>query len=162
MSLRKPDLNPWVLARLYPDPLFEPPKAPEAKPSAGIPFLGNNRQHVLILVNHEPEPYLSDELLEFLIQVLGACQLSMSDVALVNLRHADGLSYLNLQHQFQPLKLLAFGTSLEDGPFPKPGWNEVQFADQCSWLHSASLMELKSNQSVKITFWKALKSLFNL
>lgn len=162
MSLRQPALNPWVLAHLYTDPLFEPRKDPSLGSNAPIPFLGDNRQHILILVEHTPEPFLPDDLLEFLIQVLGACQLSMSDVALVNRQHLPGLRYVDLQHQFQPAKILAFGTQLQDSPLPKAPWNEVQFVDQCSWLHSASLGELKDDKSLKIIFWKELKSLFNL
>lgn len=162
MSLRQPALNPWVLAHLYTDPLFEPGKSPELSSSAPIPFLGDNRRHMLILVDHKPEPFLPDDLLEFLIQVLGACRLSMSDVALVNRQQLVGLRYVDLQHQFQPAKILAFGTHLEDGPLPKAPWNEVQFADQCSWLHSAPLRDLKEDKSLKVIFWKELKSLFNL
>ena len=162
MSLRKPALNPWVLAHFYTDPLFEPSKDPEPGSSDPIPFLGDNRRHVLILVDHTPEPFLSDDLLEFLIQVLGACQFSMSDVALVNRQRLPGLRYVDLQHQFQPVKILAFAVQLQDGPLPQAPRNEVQFADQCSWLHSASLRELKDDKALKIIFWKELKSLFNL
>ena len=64
------------LASVYTGPLKERPEKW---------YLGNNGKNISILV-HEPEAaFLSEESLDFLTKILGACKLNMGDVAVINI-----------------------------------------------------------------------------
>lgn len=71
-----------------------------------LQFLGKNLQHVVMLVNYAQEVHLPDVQLEFLGNILKACQLNLGDVAIVNC-YKQTVNEQQLQ-QLRPRLLLLF------------------------------------------------------
>ena len=89
MSLNNIILPPIVIQQLFTRSLvdYKKEKAAEEKTaSKQFAVLGNNRQHIIILIDNEETLYLPDEELNFLFGVLAACNLVMDDIAILNIR----------------------------------------------------------------------------
>src|ERR1051325_8994896 len=92
MSLNNISLVPFVVGSLYSTVLVETGtdevivKSPAAEPVQESKWksLGNNRQQVLIVVNHTDRVHLPDEELGFLTTIVSACKMDLGDVAIVN------------------------------------------------------------------------------
>src|SRR5690349_5354955 len=97
-KIRLPD---FIIAELYKDSLValedaqtvEPPPQPlpvvqlVETPGAEnkIRYLGSNKKHVTIIVDVQETAFLPEDDLAFLTNILKACQLSLGDIAVVNL-----------------------------------------------------------------------------
>lgn len=164
MSLKAIELDPFLLAGLYTQPLI--PEIKEGKESSGtpqggsLPALGNNRQSILLLIHNPDEPYLEPSLFDLLVKILKACRYSLDDVALVNTAQND-VDWFRLQSQFIPHRIVLFGNALPDLTQGKKA-NESWSTDGCSFLLADSLASIAKNVSIKTLFWKALQSFFSL
>ena len=63
------------------------PVSAEPEPTIEWRSLGSNQRGILVAVNYENITNLPDPQLEFLMQLLKACQLSLNDVALININN---------------------------------------------------------------------------
>ncbi len=162
MTLNTIQLNPSMLAEFYAGVLVE--TGPLAAPSTKeIRFLGNNKKNILVMVNHEEIPFLTDTELNFLSQVLGACRLSLADIAIVNF-HPDGSTQIQeVFHTLQPVKILLFNVDpLSIGlPINFP-WFQVQDFDRRKYLFSPSLSEIEQDKLLKQKLWASLKNMFDI
>ena len=96
MSLDNIQLTPILWQNLYKHALIQEKKIQASDPIANantIPFLGNNKKMITLLVHDEEAIYLSDASLKFLLGILSACKLSMDDIALVNLSKNNGITH---------------------------------------------------------------------
>ena len=86
MSLDDIQLGPFLVQHLYKhsivdldtikkNGMFDVPQ---------IPFLGKNENGILVLVNEAYNAFLPDADLQLLTGILTACNLSLADIALVN------------------------------------------------------------------------------
>src|SRR5450432_4165689 len=103
MDLNNIELPAFVVADLYQSSLIEAGKTPpDVRPLAAIiekeqpasrwKHLGENKKNILAIVNYADVVYLPDNELGFLTGILGACKLSLADVAIINLNnHPDAL-----------------------------------------------------------------------
>jgi hypothetical protein len=126
------------------------------------PSLGGNKKGVLILVSSEKAPFLPDAELEFLTTILGACKLSIADVAIVNLQRYPQ-AYTELVKQFQSKQVLLFGVTPQqiDLPFHFPH-AQLQNFDQRTYLSSFPLGAIALDRELKTQLWGCLKSMFGL
>ena len=87
MNLNNISLTPQQVADLYTNVLIESESiaVPEKE---NIAFLGNNKKNIVVLVNYTDVPFLPDEQLNFLMNILGACHLTLADVAIVKIGRA--------------------------------------------------------------------------
>jgi hypothetical protein len=129
----------------------------------GLLYLGNNTKHILVIVDDENAAYLPDEDLQFLIGILTACKLSMSDTALINFNKNPTINYKMLMKQFKPEKVICLGIDLAALEFPLqfPHY-QVQQYNQQSYLAAPSLKKLASDKQEKLQLWNCLKKLFSI
>jgi hypothetical protein len=125
--------------------------------------LGENRKNVLIIVSYSDAVHLPDHDLDFLTGILGACKLSMADVAVVNTNNHPEASYRELLDFFKSKVVLLFAVEPASFGLPMsfPHFQIQPFAGN-SFLFSPSLTELEHDKLLKSKLWVCLKRLFNL
>jgi len=125
--------------------------------------LGNNQKNILLIVNCPDTVYLPDRELAFLTGILGACKLSLAEVALVNLGHYPDVMYRELIQFFKSKIVLLFDKEPASFGMPVnfPHYQLQAFAGN-TFLYSPSLKELENDKLEKSKLWVCLKRLFNL
>jgi hypothetical protein len=166
MSLDNIQLPSIVIQDLYKNSLVDlnnGKAAIEEIKSTTIPFLGNNEKRICIVVNDENALYLSDALLNFLLGILGACKLSMADVALVNAAKNKTLDYTFLQEQLKAETVLLFGLTAQQMQLPMqfPFYQIQKFNNQ-AYLSAPELQKLQEDKAEKMQLWNSLKQLFSI
>lgn len=186
MSLNNIELNPRLLAELYSNMLVSetdgqtivaPPPATEpilqeheatlVAPAVNLRHdfksLGNNQKNVLVAVYYNDVVHLPDAQLNFLANLLKACNLSLEDVALINMNHYNGIDYNQILTHFKSNIVLLFGMTSQDFgfPFEIPEYQLQRFADR-TIIHSAALHSIQDDKEAKGRLWAGLKKIFNL
>ena len=174
MDLNHLELPSYLIADLYKKSLVEPIKKSESvyKPvldtefnysNSSWKYLGVNNKNILIVVSTNEAIYLPDPELTFLTGILGACKLSLADVAIVNLNNHSNASYKELVSFFKSkivflfdVEPVAFGLPVN---FPH---YQVQAFVNTSFLFSPSLKELENDKLKKSKLWVCLRRLFNV
>ncbi|HUR67383.1 MAG TPA: hypothetical protein VMZ03_13615 [Chitinophagaceae bacterium] len=180
MSLNNMDLPATVIADLYQNTLIETgntvskqpadttgatKKEPGLRTTTGSSWssLGENQKNILIIVKNTETVYLPDNELTFLTGIIGACKLSLADVAVVNLHTYPDASYKELTHFFKSKIVLLFDT--EPAAFGLPinfPFYQLQAFAGNTFLYAPSLKELENDKIEKSKLWVSLKRLFNL
>ena len=174
MDLNHINLPASVVAELYHSSLIDPGKTPvsqagadstesKSAPLPGWKWLGENQKNVLIIVNYPDAVHLPDHDLDFLTGILGACKLSMADVAIINHTNHPDASYKELVVFFKSkiVLLIAVEPASFGLPMSFPHFQIQPFAGN-SFLFSPSLKELENDKILKSKLWVCLKRLFNL
>lgn len=171
MDINHLELPPFTVAALYGSVLSEPAPenavAPPASAGGSSPAawksLGGNAQKVLVLVRYADAVHLPDKSLAFLTSVLGACKLSLADVAVVNLEQGIQPGFDALSAQFSPRILLHFNIGPEelDLPLHYPQYQLQPFSG-CTFLYAPALEVLEADKNEKLKLWASLKRLFNI
>jgi hypothetical protein len=133
------------------------------KPAAAWKSLGNNQKNILLVVNNADVVYLPDNELTFLTGILGACELTLADVAIVNLNNNPDIVYKELLTHFSSKVVLLF--DVEPASFGLPmsfPYYQLQAFSGNTFLYSPSLKELENDRVEKSKLWVCLKRLFNL
>jgi hypothetical protein len=125
--------------------------------------LGENRKNILIVVNHNNVVYLPDDELNFLTGILGACKLSIGDVAIVNLNNHSGASYKELINYFKSKNIFLFGVEPATFGLPMsfPHFQLQSFGNN-SFLFSPVLKDLENDKLLKSKLWVCLKRVFGI
>lgn len=165
MSLDNIQLTPIVLESLYSKSLYDLNPVHENKKASerpGTAFLGECRRNIVVVVHDPQSLYLPEDDLQFLLGIIGACKLTMADIALVNSGKAS-TDYTSLTEQFNAATILLFGVDPEaiGLPLTFPHYQLQRFNNQV-YLSSVSLPELRSNKSEKVQLWNSLKKVFSL
>src|SRR5687767_12560272 len=87
MSLKNIQLPPGVISNLYHYYLVDinkDKKKTEIAKNDNL-FLGGNNKNILLLVNNTEVSFLTDNQLDFLLEILSACKLNLAHVAIINL-----------------------------------------------------------------------------
>ena len=164
MSLDNIELTPFLIAELFKNTLVEIKSAKKADKTALPPafnFLGNNKSRVAIVIYDAENIYLPDAQLNFLMVILGACKLTMEDVAIVNISNSNSITYKTIESELKAEKIILFGvTSAELGlPLEFPVYQIQQYNNQ-TYIASDSLMHIETNKKEKISLWNCLKQIF--
>jgi hypothetical protein len=119
MGIDNIQLSPSLIALLYPEILVDtteevtghPPKQVGINPLDPVtiyPFLGGNLRFISFLVGYPDQDFIPDEQLFFLRRMLGACKLSLEDVAIVNTSRTPVRLDI-LKKQLQPHTIFLWG-----------------------------------------------------
>ncbi|GAC1703896.1 MAG: hypothetical protein NVS9B7_02160 [Flavisolibacter sp.] len=127
-----------------------------------VAFLGSYGKQILIIVSVDQFPFISDEDLAFLTSVLSACAMSLSDIALVNVKNMKNDLPSVLQNM-DPSAIVSLGIEpLVMGlPFHFPTFQLQKFNNR-TYLYAPSLAEIADSKPLKGKLWISLKQLFNL
>ncbi|MFT4022624.1 MAG: hypothetical protein QM664_02425 [Flavihumibacter sp.] len=179
MCLNSIKLQPQQVAELYrrslvtcPAPEANPEAAPpfadeaaENPPSSILPFLGENKKHITILVHYPQHTYLPDEAFGFLGNILTACQLSAKDAAIINMAKQPA-AYADLLNQLRPRHLICFGPGARPDNWPAPPRVPPTPHQQLSLLEAPPLDTLNQNsataKTLKKQLWEALKKMLGV
>ncbi len=139
--------------------------APEMNPAAAfaLKHLGSCVKNILILTNNNNTPFLPDNELQFLTNILSACKLNMADVAIVNTADTETLPLQQKMEQLNAVTILMFEVEPAklDLPIHFPQY-QVQHFNSRIYLHAPSLTVIESDKALKLKFWNSLKNLFGL
>jgi hypothetical protein len=126
-------------------------------------WLGENKKNILVAVRHKEAVHLPDSELQFLTGILSACQLSLADVAIVNLEKHPGANYKPVTEQFQSRIALLFDVEPASFGLPMsfPHFQIQPFAN-CSFIYAPSLSELENDKVLKSKLWVILRRMFNI
>lgn len=166
MSLDNIQLPPIVLHDLFKNSLVDlntnETVATIAKAN-GIAVLGNNQKQIAIIVADEKTLYLPDDELNFLMGILGACKLSMADVALINFAKTTALTYTQVEEELKAATILLFGVepSQLQLPLQFPHYQFQKFNNQV-YLSAPPLQMLAANRAEKTKLWNCLKQVFSI
>ncbi len=146
-----------------PAPPSEAGPARTDKPETAWKSLGNNQKNILVIVNNDEVVFLPDNELTFLTGILGACKLTLADVAIVNLATTPAIVYKELIAHFKSKIVLLFDVEPAAFGLPMsfPQYQIQPFAGN-SFLFSPSLKNLENDKVEKSKLWVCLKRLFNL
>jgi hypothetical protein len=125
--------------------------------------LGSNQKRVAIIVSDENAIYLGDDELNFLLGILAACNLTMADVALINLAKNPSLNYIEITEAVASEKLILFGQGAEtvELPLQFPVYQLQNYNNQV-YLCAPQLSVLMADKAEKAKLWACLKQLFSL
>jgi hypothetical protein len=176
MSLNNINLPELVIADLYRKSLVEiggsvvktapviaatPQK--EITAPAPLQYLGKNLKHITILVHYPDQVYLPEEPLNFLSNILKACQLNIGDIAIVN-NATQKTNLAGVAKELGTQKLLLFGD------MQQAGINIDHFSIKdikgIATLAAPELDIINNNSSegkvLKGKLWNCLKEMFNV
>ncbi|OHX65004.1 hypothetical protein [Flammeovirga pacifica] len=125
-------------------------------------YYGENKRHITILIEHSGVDIYRSKEFKLLLKIIGALQLSLQEVAVVNvLEQKDQLDVII--KKLTPKHLLYFingdNSPLSDQKIPKYVPTEI---DDCPAVAADSLSKLLFDTDKKKELWMALKSLFDL
>ena len=166
MSLDNINLPPLVLQQLFTHTLIEAKSNPTVdSKSTEKPFLtlGNNQKKVLILVESEETLYLPDNQLNFLLGILAACNLTMEDVAILNIKKNPSVNYLRITDELKSEKVFLFGLQPDQIELPVnfPTYQIQKFNNQV-YLAAPALSNFHDNKAEKTRLWICLQQIFNI
>lgn len=177
MSLNSIRLSQRQIADLYPETLVltadnytgeESASHPETpvQPEPPIQFLGRNNRNLVILVSYPDTLHITEPSLEFLSFVLKACQLTLADVAIVNMARQNP-DILQLQRELAPRHLVCFG--LPDPVVGLPAGSPIltpQRMQDFQMMIAPSLEELNQQteavKPLKRQLWEGLKTMLGI
>jgi hypothetical protein len=166
MSLDNINLPPLVLQQLFTHTLIEAKNNPTVdSKSTEKPFLtlGNNQKKVLILVESEETLYLPDNQLNFLLGILAACNLTMEDVAILNIKKNPSVNYQRITDELKSEKVFLFGLQPDQIELPVnfPTYQIQKFNNQV-YLAAPALSNFHDNKAEKTRLWICLQQIFNI
>lgn len=138
----------------------------ETIPNQKILFLGGNKKQISIIVKDDTSVYLKDEWLQLLISILGACKLTIDDVAIIN-HTKTPVIYSALVLETIPKYILIFDvTSNEIAlPFTMPNYQLQGFNNAKVLLCPSLSLMIGTTDDVKqekTKLWMSLKKMFNI
>ncbi|MEO8412837.1 MAG: hypothetical protein ABI472_04230 [Ginsengibacter sp.] len=128
-----------------------------------IEFLGGNEKKITFLANDSQNKFLSDLQLNFLHDLLSACELTMADIAFVNFLQENTITYRELITQLHSKKILVFGVtgSEIDLPFAIPFFQIQHFQEQ-QYMMAPALEDIQKKTELKKQLWKSLQKIFDI
>ncbi len=135
--------------------------------TVAIQYWGHNEKQIAILLKDKSADYLSEEVLQFLTNILKACSLTLNDIAIVNIYQQKNINYNQLKEKLSINTCVSFGiTPAEIDIFSSFSLFEVGIYDNISFVFAPELMEMNANTSeskiLKAKLWKSLQKLFNI
>ena len=163
MSLNQIQLTNQLLTSLYPDVLIESNATSAVTEPQPAKYLGKNAKNIVLLVDNPTAPFLPDEELSFLTNILSACKLSLADVAIVNTHSLRADEIERSLQTLEPKNIILFGiTPLSiDLPINFPQFQLQEFNKRI-YLYSPDLQQLASDKTLKMQLWNCLKNLFGI
>lgn len=138
----------------------------EPAPPDEIKYLGENKKNVIIIVNQPDSTDSDNEETTFLTNILKACGLTLSDIAIVNTA-LQQVTYTAIKNQLQPAQIILFGVepSFIRLPFIIPLF-QVQNYDAGTIMLAPALSVLnkqtQEGKLLKTKLWNSLKQVFKI
>ncbi len=134
-------------------------KQSESKSDTDFSYFGKNRKNFLILIKETEQENLKDADNKLLTGILAAGQLSLNDVAIVNMAKTNA-SFLDMYKKLKPTSVVSFGVDTKNLGVP----HEFELykptkIKAITWIISHNFVALHSDKTKKLGLWTALKEL---
>ena len=134
--------------------------APEVKTlPISFNYLGKNQKSFLVLVHYPETEFIDDAHLTALTNIIKRKDLSVDDIAIVNLAKQVNITYNELLSFFKPSKLLVLGSKALPQGIPPLVLNTPKSSGGFTSLYSFSFGEMMDNVEHKKAFWEQMKAL---
>lgn len=122
-------------------------------------YFGKNRKNFLILIKETEQENLKDADSKLLTGILAAGQLSLNDVAIVNVSKTKA-TFLDIYKKLKPTSVVSFGVDVKNLGVP----HEFELykptkIKAITWVISHNFVALHSDKTKKLGLWTALKEL---
>ena len=126
-------------------------------------YLGENKKKTLVVVRYAHAVHLPDKQLSFLAKLLAACNLSLSDVAILNFQDHQSSQFNEILNYFNPKSVLLFGIKSSDFGMPMnfPDF-QVQAYKNVVYVSTPALESIEPDKDLKGKLWTSLKKIYNL
>lgn len=158
--------NPFALRYLMDDTIFdfEVGSAPEgvqaSDPMPLFNFMGMNKSHILYLIENVDENYFSPSALDAFTKTLHALQLSVDDVAVLNLAQIERkVNFEEIVSFFTPQKVIFAGPAPVNMGLTGQEINRASTQKAIRLLYTYSFEEMLTDTNKKKAFWQAVKAL---
>jgi hypothetical protein len=165
MSFDKLQLDPYLLARIFTQPIIPGKKVPAAVVAEAPPkvkFLGENQKNIVLFIQNDSEAYLNDELFNLLTNILNACKLGMQDIAVVNVAAYSAMSFATWQAAIPMKQAVLFGIPPESMGLEAISRYQLVQANGCQLLSSDDLQVIAQDKMLKGKLWMGLKQLLGI
>jgi len=167
MSLNSIKFDTTDIALLFKNSLVEATAEqkilPQSNSNSEWKYLGENKKKTLIVVSYTGAVHIPDKQLSFLIKLLGACNLNLADVAILNFQQYKSSDFDKIINYFKPKVVLLF--DVEPGEFGMPmifPRFQVQGHKDVMFVSSPSLEVIEPDKTLKGKLWVCLKKIFSL
>ncbi len=174
MSFKSAKLSDFLIVDLYKNALINNISSELTKNTSPnkeqiinkLEFLGENKKNIVIVVEDKEAVFISDEKLQLLTNLLQACNLSLADVAIINIANKN-LNYTTLKNGIPFEFLLMMGINFKQFELPLVfSKNKVQQFNNAHLLITENLDDLLRDtaeiKTQKRALWNALKMMFNI
>lgn len=181
MNEEKIILPAFVIADLYKNCLIEPQPEPVEKTivqpgekvkkegankQKQLQYLGSNKKNIIVLVYDPTAIHINDDELAFLTKVLNACNLTIADIAIINICNNTVLfdELINELHA-EYILLLGVDPSNIKLPFTMPHFQVQQFAKStilCAPPLSGLIADTNESVALKRQLWSSLQKIFKM
>jgi hypothetical protein len=161
MSLNDITLTPSLVADLYTDLLLE--QSGQKRSPRPVNFLGNNEKKILIVSNENDAVFLTDQHLNFLMNILDACKLGLADVAIVNWKNLDEDQKQSLTSAVSARFVIMLGIDPVSLGLPVnfPQFQTQEF-NRLTYMHAPVLGVIENDVALKKQLWASLRRLFSI
>lgn len=158
--------HPEAVQQQEPPAIAEKQEATKTHSNKPIEYLGTNKRNLIILVAYPDTVHIADTALEFLSSVLKACQLTVADVAIVNMaRQNPGME--QFRKELVPKLILSFGHIPPVAGFPQElPVLSPQIEQGIYYMAGPALEELNQQteaiKPLKRQLWEGLKTMLGI
>jgi len=134
-------------------------KQSENKSDTDFSYFGKNRKNFLILIKETEQENLKEADSKLLTGILAAGQLSLNDVAIINIAKTKA-TFLDMYKKLKPTSVVSFGVDVKNLGVP----HEFELykptkIKAITWIISHNFVALHSDKTKKLGLWTALKEL---
>jgi len=142
-----------------PEPVAQP-SAPEVKtPVISFNYLGKNLKRFLVLVHYPEQEFIDDAHLAALTNIIKRKDLSVDDIAILNIARHTIAQYDELVAFFKPARLLVLGKNAMPQGITPLALNAPRPLGDIAGLYSFAFGEMMNNVEYKKAFWEQMKTL---
>ncbi|SHM98822.1 hypothetical protein [Chitinophaga sp. CF418] len=165
MSFDKLQLDPYLLARIYTQPIIPGKKEPVAVVTEAPPkvkFLGENQKNIALFIQNDSEAYLNEELFNLLTNILNACKLGMQDIAVINVAQYHAMTFTTWQTALPMKQAVLFGIDPASMGLEAISNYQLLQVSGCQLICSDPLQLIAQDKVLKGKLWMGLKQLLGI
>jgi len=130
-----------------------------AAPVITFNYTGRYQNKFLVLVHYSGHEAMEPAHLSALESALKRKELSLDDIAILNLNKAANCRFEDLMTFFTPKKMLILGESALPQELAAPPLNQLTKLGECDTLYSFAFNEMMGNKDNTKAFWEQMKVL---
>ncbi len=133
-------------------------EVPILKPQKDFLYLGDNNKYILIIVKEASVDFLKRDDLTFLLKILSAKKLELTDVAIINTEKNGPIHFDALKDFFACNKIITFGIDPKSLEITGATANKKSTFKNTPILGTWDLAKLQKDVSKKTIFWTEFKT----